>query len=115
MASARLHIGYGQPHDRVTHHCAGWARGLQSLRQAQGISGSKSSSANEGSSSVVTVTKAKVKVETSAGGARKKVQRLCESAALRPMARRSAAAGVGELQPNPPSENARRSREFESR
>ncbi len=71
MRSARLHIGYGQPHDSVTHHCAGWARGLQSLRQAHGMSGSKSRSANDGSSSVVTVTKAKVKVETSAGGARK--------------------------------------------
>lgn len=71
IRSAVWHIGYGQLQDRVTHHCAGWASGLQSLWQAHRMSGSKSSSASEGSSSVVTGTKAKVKVETSAGGARK--------------------------------------------
>lgn len=77
MLSARLHIGYEQPHDSVTHHCAGWARGLHSLRQTHGMSGSKSRSANDGSSNVVTVAKAKVKVETPVGGARKKSTELC--------------------------------------
>ncbi len=64
IRNACWHIGYGHPHDSVTHHCAGWARGLQSLWQAQGMSCSKSRSASDGSSNVVMSTKAKVKVET---------------------------------------------------
>lgn len=74
MRNARWHIGYGQPHDNVTHHCAGCASGPQNLRQVHRISGSKSSSASDGSSSVVTAPKAKVMVETFAGGAREELR-----------------------------------------
>ena len=42
------------------------------MRQLHRISGSKSSSASDGSSSVVTASESKVKVETFAGGAREK-------------------------------------------
>lgn len=75
MRNARWHIGYGHPHDSVTHHWAGWASGPQNLRQVHWISGSKSSSASDGSYSVVTASKAKVMVETSAGGARERSAR----------------------------------------
>lgn len=70
IRNARWHIGYGHPHDNVTHHCAGWASGPQNLRQVHWISGSKSSSASDGSYKVVTAPKAKVEVETFAVGAR---------------------------------------------
>lgn len=63
-------MGYGHPQDNLTQNCAGWARGPQNLWQLHRISGSKSRSANDGSSSVVTAPKAKVKVESFAGGAR---------------------------------------------
>lgn len=70
IRNARWHMGYGHPQDSVTHHCAGWASGPQNLRQVHWISGSKSSSASDGSCRVVTATKAKVQVETFAVGAR---------------------------------------------
>ena len=70
IRNARWHIGYGHPQDRVTQKVAGWASGPQNLWQLHRISGSKSSSDSDGSSKVVTAPKAKVKVETHAGGAR---------------------------------------------
>ncbi len=72
IRSARRHIGYGHPHDSETQNCAGWARGPQNRWQLHRISGSKSRSASDGSNSVVTAPKAKVKVESFAVGAREK-------------------------------------------
>ena len=82
IRNARWHIGYGHPQDRVTQKVAGWASGPQNLWQLHRISGSKSRSASEGSSKVVTAPKAKVKVETHGGGARGRCAR--GEAAMRP-------------------------------